>query len=536
MNLTYPGSVAERKMHFRSSVVVESADNSELFHAISIYVPKAFSAANIVEFDPSIVDADNSAVIIVTVDNYREELQGDLLAQVTPMFRDDTNFELSIVLVVFHDTETADWAITSKSIQYAPLTKAFSKMFFVSYAKMLFDPNYDGRDVIVPATPGTKAHASLIISNPTAGSLTISAGTYSYVDGSKTWPVVFAADTPVAAGASLEAIAIEASAVGSDSTMTNGEKTWPDLTVGLVATVSGFVQGTAATSQTTRPSTYFDMALALAYLCRANGSLSWYFAYVHIALPIASTDTNKCWARSKTREQELAAMTSLVTADRSKYFWAALVLIDAANTSLSAHSEESFILASVFAKWFTAKNAAGMYVGNKMSMLTLSGNGIKAFGTPSPLNSSINENDEDGFDIFDTKNIGYLMTISKKSDVACALSMMRGVTGIPAIAQMISKYIDYSCAQECAELISAEGTVTNPALTDEATYKTIQSIVESKLLLFVGTRRIKDIQLTFPAFSDAKTGMTKLEAASAWKATYTDDIDEITVTGGIVAQ
>jgi hypothetical protein len=41
--------------------------------------------------------------------------------------------------------------------------------------------------------------------------------------------------------------------------------------------------------------------------------------------------------------------------------------------------------------------------------------------------------------------------------------------------------------------------------------------------------------MQFPAFKTAKTGMTKLEAASSWKAGYTDDLDEVTVTGGIVA-
>jgi hypothetical protein len=41
--------------------------------------------------------------------------------------------------------------------------------------------------------------------------------------------------------------------------------------------------------------------------------------------------------------------------------------------------------------------------------------------------------------------------------------------------------------------------------------------------------------MKFPAFSIAKTGLTKLEAASSWKAGYTDDLDEVTVMGGITA-
>jgi hypothetical protein len=42
--------------------------------------------------------------------------------------------------------------------------------------------------------------------------------------------------------------------------------------------------------------------------------------------------------------------------------------------------------------------------------------------------------------------------------------------------------------------------------------------------------------MKFPAFAVAKTGRTKLEASSSWKARYTDDLDEVTVTGGITAE
>jgi hypothetical protein len=41
--------------------------------------------------------------------------------------------------------------------------------------------------------------------------------------------------------------------------------------------------------------------------------------------------------------------------------------------------------------------------------------------------------------------------------------------------------------------------------------------------------------MRFPAFKTAKAGLTKLEAASSWTAGYTDDLDEVTVTGGITA-
>ena len=233
---------------------------------------------------------------------------------------------------------------------------------------------------------------------------------------------------------------------------------------------------------------------------------------------------------------QIAAMTSLITADRGRYLWGALRLMEASNTVLLAHSENTNILVDVFAAWFATKNSSGLYIGNKLSMLRLSGTRIKPFGVPSLLNSAINENDEVGFDMFDDMNIGYLMTINSKTEQECVLSMMRSVTGMPINALMISKYVDYASSQECADLVTEKGTLTNPILTDAQAYAKIQDIVNRNLLLFVGTRRIGKIVLSFPDFAIAKTGMTSLEAASAWSAVYTDDLDEVTVTGGITAQ
>jgi hypothetical protein len=113
--------------------------------------------------------------------------------------------------------------------------------------------------------------------------------------------------------------------------------------------------------------------------------------------------------------------------------------------------------------------------------------------------------------------------------------MAHGVTGIPVSALMISKFVDYTSAQQCAKMITDKGTLTDPVLTDTDAYKKIQEIVSSNLLLFVPTRRINSVMLMFPDFSVAKVGMTELEAASSWKARYTDDLDKVTVTGGILA-
>jgi hypothetical protein len=135
----------------------------------------------------------------------------------------------------------------------------------------------------------------------------------------------------------------------------------------------------------------------------------------------------------------------------------------------------------------------------------------------------------------DAKNVGYLCTIADNTPQESCVSSARSVTGMPTSALMISKFVDYASAQQCAKMITDKGTLTDPVLTDADAYKRIQEIVLSNLTLFVPTKRINSIMLQFPDFSVAKVGMTELEAASSWKARYTDDLDEVTVTGGIEA-
>ena len=82
MNLNYVGSVAERFMKFRSSLQTEEDVTSNLFNAVSIYVPKSLAQKNLAtgSYTASEVTADKYAVIAVTVDNYTKVLaEGSVL-------------------------------------------------------------------------------------------------------------------------------------------------------------------------------------------------------------------------------------------------------------------------------------------------------------------------------------------------------------------------------------------------------------------------------------------------------------------------
>jgi hypothetical protein len=538
MNVTYIGSLAERKLKFLSTVTVQAADNSDLFNSVSIYMPRSFAAANIVGFNQSIVTALKPAILAVTVDNYRDELKGSLLSQITPAFRSDTNVDLTVFVIVYYDLDTIPtyWDKGLDYISFDPLTKAFQGLYFLSDIKLLFDPDYNGEDVTIP---GTVATAVLSFVNGAAVSKTYVAGSYTFVGGDKTWQLTLDVDHTVLAGATLAGIAAQATVVGIASMTTAMHPLYsaftPPLDALTTVNVTAVVQGTAAS---TRPSTYFNMALAMAYLAKGNLNLSTFWAIVKLDWTKidtdALTDTNKCLIRQKSLAEDMAGIVSIASGDTAAYFYGALRLMGAENTFVAVDCEARNVMALILQQWFGSKNSSGQYVGNKLSLIRIAGQ--KCFGPVSNINSQYNAGDSDGYDTFDAKNVGCLVPISGSASGDSVLSMCRSVTGTPINALMIAKYCDYRSSQDCADMISDKGTLTNPVLTNEEAYASIQNIVIGNLLRFSGTKRIVSILANFPAFSVAKVGLTALEAASSWSAVYVDDLDTITISGGITAE
>jgi hypothetical protein len=381
---------------------------------------------------------------------------------------------------------------------------------------------------------------TLRVTNGLGAEQTLTAGTYVINDGVKTWPLVIASDIVMSDSEYID-FTLNADTAGVDANMSAGTNelslfaTPPSGT--WTAVCHDFTQGTDAEPEHEVPSLYFDMALALSYMCKLDLKLSYFIPLVKVSyIDQKPNPADVCWLRLKTSAEEKEAMTSLETGDRGKYFWGAQYLMNCVqNTWTLIHSEAVNIIVLVFAAWFAARNGSGTYVGNKLSLLRLRGTRVKPLGFPSWLNSEVNENDADGFDLLDAKNVGYLCTIADNTPQECCVSSARSINGVPVAAQMISKWVDYTSAQQCAKFITDDGTLTDPVLTDESAYTRIQDIVFSNLLLFTPTKRINNIVMRFPAFKVAKTGMTKLEAASSWTAGYTDDLDEVTVTGGITA-
>ena len=165
MNLNYIGSVAERFMKFRSSLATTEETELNLFNAISIYVPKSLAEANLSsDFDPTDVTADKYAVITVTVDNYTKVLASDgaLLSQWSPVFNDGTNSDVTLYIIVFDDT-TFTPVVTDTSISWAPLTKAFKELYFISCFKTLFDTDYTSLTEVEGSDPEINNYADLAL-------------------------------------------------------------------------------------------------------------------------------------------------------------------------------------------------------------------------------------------------------------------------------------------------------------------------------------------------------------------------------------
>lgn len=154
MNLNHKGSLAERFIRFRSSILATQDSSSEIFNSFSVYVPSTLAADNLIDVDISGVE-DEAVVKKLTVSDYKTVLKGDLLAQYEPIFRQDTNFDVAMFVVVFYvpdglgtDVFHDYLTVSATDIDYAPLTAAFERTWPFAYFKTIFSPRYDGKSPV----------------------------------------------------------------------------------------------------------------------------------------------------------------------------------------------------------------------------------------------------------------------------------------------------------------------------------------------------------------------------------------------------
>ena len=283
-------------------------------------------------------------------------------------------------------------------------------------------------------------------------------------------------------------------------------------------------------------SNYFDLCLCLSALCEGEVTLSFFMCEAHLEVfEEGSDDTNVCKVMSLSRGDETTHCTTFVgsdVADRAQYFWGYLNLIGGNRTFFTIHNG-SVMLPIVLASWFEDQNDAGEYVGNKLAKIRLQGSKVKPTGLPSELNSDVNKNlGSYIYDTLDAKNVAYFISIDGATLNNAEMIRDRNIQNFPLTAMMIAKWIDYNTAQDVAHWRDAHSTLTDPVLCNEEAYAEIQAMLIKRVQAFSGIGRITNIVLDFPPFSEAKKG-TNLEGTMVWKATYTDDLGSVTMTGSV---
>lgn len=283
-------------------------------------------------------------------------------------------------------------------------------------------------------------------------------------------------------------------------------------------------------------SAYIDLSLALSYQCELESTLSFCLLELNLEIPEEGmTDQNAVKILSHTRAEEVEHCTTFVgsTAEqRAEYFWGYLLLMGFAHTELKIHNG-SFMTPIILSKWFEKTNSTGQFIGNKLAKIRLSGTKVKPTGNPSPLNGDVNLNlPKKMSDILDEKNVGYFISIADNS--LNDAEFIRAISGsaFPITAYMISKWVDYTTAQDLAKFATATTTLTKPVFTNQKTYSDIQAMLVSNLQKFAGSGHLENIILNFPPYSEAKKGNT-FEGTGVWEATYVSDFEGVNISGSI---
>ena len=149
MQYSYENSVAQRWMQFRSNIQATEDVSTEIFNAVSVYIPSNLGVANIsgfAEMTPPTVST--PMVLTVTVDNYQSVMAENsaLLKQWGPVFLDGSNFDLTLYLIVFAAPDDNSNPITlgpdtstyKSTIMLPSLSNAFDKLYHISYFKTMF--------------------------------------------------------------------------------------------------------------------------------------------------------------------------------------------------------------------------------------------------------------------------------------------------------------------------------------------------------------------------------------------------------------
>jgi len=567
MNLNYVGSVAERFMQFSSGVFASEGVSEEVFNSLVIYLPSSLAADNLIDVD--IFGVTNKPVALtVNVENYREKIKGDLLYQWEPVFRQDTNYDVTLTIIVFFlpkaslipaaeieeaalraIADTAEGVFTSAE---TALTTAQGELNTATTGLSTAQTAYDDAEEALAADPTDPTLQAAFTAAETALENAHAALNTAQADFDAARVVYDEAladfnTKEAAADVVLEFIELSAGSYLDHLTVTETSIDYEYLTDAFEKTFfAGYFKFLFSKNYDGKNVTgaderwFFDLSLCLASLAKVYRSLSYAVIFAHLDVPVNGVDTNRCLALSATPEQE-AQVTSFngsvagFTDPRNQLFAGMLQFMEADNTWFIIHSENIYVPSRIFATAMSARNETGTFVGNKLAKIRLTGNGIKPTGAPSIFDSSVNENLTKVYSgNLDEKNISYLLSIADDSVNDAMIVRAKGMTGYPVIATEMSKWIDHTTSIEMAKLIANQSTLTNPVLRNERTYSRIQERLLANIQTFARIGRITNIILNFPPYSELPVSKTGISVTAGWEATYVDDLEKVVMTGSII--
>ena len=567
MNLNYIGSVAERFMQFSSGVFASEGVSEEVFNSLVIYLPSSLAADNLIDVD--VFGVTNKPVALtVNVENYREKIKGDLLYQWEPIFRQDTNYDVTLTIIVFFlpkaslipaaETKeaalraianTAEGVFTSAETALATaqgdLNTATSEL---GTAQEAYDDAEEAlaADPTDPALQSAFATAETDLENAQAAFNTAQAD----FDAARVVYDEALADfttKEAAADVVLEFIELSAGSYLDHLTVTETSIDYEYLTDAFEKTFfAGYFKFLFSKNYDGKNVTgaderwFFDLSLCLASLAKVYRSLSYAVLFAHLDVPQNGVDPNVCFAYTATPEEEdlvesLNGSISGFGDPRKQLFFGMLKFLNADNTWVIVHSDNIYVPSRIFGQAMAARNATGTFIGNKLAKIRLSGNGIKPTGLPSIFDTSVNENLAKVYaENLDVKNISYLISIADDSANDAMIVRAKGVTGYPVIATEMSKWIDHTTSIEMAKLLAAQSTLTNPVLRNERAYERIKDRLLANIQTFARIGRVTNIFLNFPPYSELPESKTDITVTAGWEATYVDDLEKVVMTGSIV--
>ena len=239
---------------------------------------------------------------------------------------------------------------------------------------------------------------------------------------------------------------------------------------------------------------YSSAQEALSNLCKADPLYS--------TIWIGTSDTNVL-----TKDSNL--ITALTEADSK------------ARVVYNANADINPALAQLGATLSTA-NATGTPVGNSIDMVQF--NTIQASGAADSDGNHANlSTTEKG--ALDDQKVGYQTWVGDGTENVVTEGSLQ-LNGDSVGANWVKAYIEYMCKVKTANYITRMNTFRN-----NQTYQAILLILSDQVNPFLQFGRLAGFQITAPIFEDLPTSGDQITIPNAWKATYIDDVREVTVYG-----